>query len=200
MESVQTYNQGGWNYITELRKFVDGGMTGNAFIDAVSGVVNRGCHNPPCGTGALDGGMDRAQNFQKVLDVLFSDAPPPPPEVPSSNTAESGMDSTTLTSTIATMTTTSTATTALPAPTFNSGTESTVPGFSVSSDTAPDTNATPGSDCETTPDGYSPKIGTQCKQYVYCQGGLVTATMDCPSGLFFNGMSELRLAGKCRLL
>ena len=196
MESVQTYNQGGWDYITELRKFVDEGMTGNAFIDAVSGIVNRGCHNPPCGTGALDGGMDRAQNFQKVLDVLFSDAPPPPPEngVPSSNTAESDMDSTTTTSTIvtttttfATMTTTSTATTAIPAPTFNSGTESTVPGFSVSSDTAPDT--APGSDCETTPDGYSPKIGTQCKQYVFCQGGLVTATMDCPSGLLFNGLN-----------
>ena len=42
MESVQTYNEGGWDYLTELRKFVEGGMVGNAFIDAVSGIVNRG--------------------------------------------------------------------------------------------------------------------------------------------------------------
>ena len=36
MESVQSYNEGGWDYMTELIKFVEGGMTGNNFIDAVS--------------------------------------------------------------------------------------------------------------------------------------------------------------------
>ena len=46
MESVQSYNEGGWDYTTELIKFVDEGMTGTGFIDAVSGIVNRGCHNP----------------------------------------------------------------------------------------------------------------------------------------------------------
>jgi hypothetical protein len=46
IESVQSYDKGGWDYITELRKFVDGGMTGTSFIDGVSGIVNRGCHNP----------------------------------------------------------------------------------------------------------------------------------------------------------
>ena len=46
MESVQSYNVDGWDYTTELQKFVRGGMTGTAFIDAVSGIVNRGCHNP----------------------------------------------------------------------------------------------------------------------------------------------------------
>ena len=46
MESVQTYNEGGWDYTTELRKFVEGGMIGTSFIDSVSGIVNRGCHNP----------------------------------------------------------------------------------------------------------------------------------------------------------
>ena len=46
LESVQSYNKGGWDYITELRKFVDNGMTGTSFIDGVSGIVNRGCHNP----------------------------------------------------------------------------------------------------------------------------------------------------------
>ena len=76
MESVQGYNEDGWDYLTELRKFVAGGMTGTAFIDGVSGIVNRGCHNPPCGTGALDGGIDRSQNFNKVLDVMFGGSPP----------------------------------------------------------------------------------------------------------------------------
>jgi hypothetical protein len=46
MESVQSYNEGGWNYMDELAKFVEGGMQGTSFIDAVSGIVNRGCHNP----------------------------------------------------------------------------------------------------------------------------------------------------------
>ena len=31
---------------------------------------------PPCGTGALDGGMDRAENFKKVLEVMFDGSPP----------------------------------------------------------------------------------------------------------------------------
>ena len=42
MESVQSYNVDGWDYTTELQNFVRGGMTGTAFIDAVSGIVNRG--------------------------------------------------------------------------------------------------------------------------------------------------------------
>jgi len=67
MESVQQYNEGGWNYMEELRKFVDGGLKDRGFIDAVSGIVNRGCHNPPCGTGAVDGGTERNANFIKTL-------------------------------------------------------------------------------------------------------------------------------------
>ena len=53
MESVQSYNEGGWDYTTELRKFVEGGMTGTGFIDGVSGIVNRGCHNPVSRPSAL---------------------------------------------------------------------------------------------------------------------------------------------------
>jgi hypothetical protein len=59
-------------------------MTGNGFIDAVSGIVNRGCHNPPCGTGPLDGGMERADNFKKVLLALFGSALPDLPNSGSS--------------------------------------------------------------------------------------------------------------------
>jgi len=68
MSSVQPYDQGGFRYVDRLRAFVDGGMTDDSFIDGVSGIVNRGCHNPPaCGTGPLDGGDERRANFQKAL-------------------------------------------------------------------------------------------------------------------------------------
>ena len=67
VESLQSYNSNGWDYITELQKWVDNGMHGSTFIDAVSGIVNRGCHNPPCASGAVDGQFERASNFLKVL-------------------------------------------------------------------------------------------------------------------------------------
>lgn len=71
INALQSYSVGDWDYITELHKFVENGMEDDAFINAVSGIVNRGCHNPPCGTGALDGGPERADNFRKVLAVFF---------------------------------------------------------------------------------------------------------------------------------
>ena len=56
-----------------LKAFVRKGMWDDSFIDAVSGIVNRGCHNPPCATGSgpLDGGEERKENFKKVLAVLL---------------------------------------------------------------------------------------------------------------------------------
>lgn len=70
MSSVEAYDQGGWRYLDQLRAYVAGGMTDDGFIDAVSGIVNRGCHNPPCATGPVDGGDERRQNFHKVLEVM----------------------------------------------------------------------------------------------------------------------------------
>ncbi len=70
VEFVQSYDVGGWNYINELKKFVDNGMSGTSFIDGVSGIVNRGCHNPPCATGDVDGKWERSSNFYKVLTVF----------------------------------------------------------------------------------------------------------------------------------
>ena len=72
MESLQSYSERGWNYIDELHKFVDSGMTDPSFINAVSGIVNRGCHDPPCGTGEVDGVMERSGYFTTVLYVLQS--------------------------------------------------------------------------------------------------------------------------------
>ena len=37
MESVQSYNEGGWDYISELIKYVNSDFVGNGFIDGVSG-------------------------------------------------------------------------------------------------------------------------------------------------------------------
>lgn len=48
-------------------------MSDMSFIDAVSGIVNRGCHNPPCGTGPLDGAYERKENFIKVLSILLEE-------------------------------------------------------------------------------------------------------------------------------
>jgi len=70
IESVQGYEEGGWNYLTELHKFVDGGMTDTNFINSVSGIVNRGCHNPPCAAGPVDGGPERTANFREALEVF----------------------------------------------------------------------------------------------------------------------------------
>ncbi|KAH0471348.1 MAG: uncharacterized protein KVP18_005044 [Porospora cf. gigantea A] len=76
MSDVQSYTSPTWSYYDELKKFVDSGFAGgnisdDGFIHGVSGIVNRGCHNPPaCGTGELHGGKERAKNFKTVLTAL----------------------------------------------------------------------------------------------------------------------------------
>jgi predicted chitinase len=73
LNAVQPYSSGGWNYMDELKKWVDGGMTQAdvSFINGASGIVNRGRHNPPnCGTGELHGGSARVNNFRKVLRAM----------------------------------------------------------------------------------------------------------------------------------
>ncbi|GAA6136341.1 hypothetical protein NBRC116583_00880 [Arenicella sp. 4NH20-0111] len=76
MNEVQGYNvdsgpYANWNYYDELKAYVDGGMTGNKFIDDVSGIVNRGCPDATCPvSGAVDGIGDRRANFFKVLEAL----------------------------------------------------------------------------------------------------------------------------------
>jgi len=73
LNSVQPYAADDWVYLDELQKWVDGGMSTSdtAFIDGASGIVNRGCHNPPnCGTGELHAADKRADNFKKVLNAM----------------------------------------------------------------------------------------------------------------------------------
>mmetsp|Transcript_28712 Transcript_28712/g.60380 ORF Transcript_28712/g.60380 Transcript_28712/m.60380 type:complete len:514 (-) Transcript_28712:81-1622(-) len=73
LDQVQEYSVGGWSYKDNLKKFVEGGMSDTSFIESLSGIVNRGCHNPPCATGAVDGGYERRGNFDKALNLFTSD-------------------------------------------------------------------------------------------------------------------------------
>ncbi|WP_232572627.1 Ig-like domain-containing protein [Photobacterium phosphoreum] len=73
--SVQEYsNEGGpyegWNYYNEIKKYVDGNLTGTAFIDDVSGIVNRGCPDSTCSTGDVHNVKERQANFKLVLQKL----------------------------------------------------------------------------------------------------------------------------------
>lgn len=70
MMSVQSYEADGWHYETALKEFVSGGLLDDSFINAVSGIVNRGCHNPPCKSGPVDGGTERLENFKRVLTTM----------------------------------------------------------------------------------------------------------------------------------
>ena len=79
MTSVQGYNDVGgpyadWNYFTELKAYVDGGMVGTGFIDAVSGIVNRGCPDDHCPvSGEVHAIEERRANFVTVLEQLGLD-------------------------------------------------------------------------------------------------------------------------------
>ncbi len=75
MSSVQEYDgsgtpYAGWDYRTEVKRYVDGGMNGDSFIDDVSGIVNRGCPDASCDTGSVDGIEDRRENFKTVLRTM----------------------------------------------------------------------------------------------------------------------------------
>merc|ERR1711998_322291 len=70
---VQDYvDDDGWVYMDHLKSWTDAGMdTGDrSYIDACSGIVNRGCYNPPCGGNPMEGGAQRAANFAKVLKAM----------------------------------------------------------------------------------------------------------------------------------
>ena len=83
MNAVQSYKgtgkYAGWDYKTELKKYVDSDfgkngytpLNGISFIDAISGIVNRGCPDTTCPvSGLVHGGVNRKQNFIKVLKTF----------------------------------------------------------------------------------------------------------------------------------
>lgn len=59
LNDVQSYvDKDGWVYMEKLKNWTDAGMkiADTSYINACSGIVNRGCYNPPCGGNPMDGG------------------------------------------------------------------------------------------------------------------------------------------------
>jgi len=88
-DRIQTYDKDGWNFIEKLKEFCDGGYTDFAFVDAVSGILNIGCHDPPCqgfSNSAVEPHNKRERNdtFQRFLNEfkVARNFPPPPPPTP----------------------------------------------------------------------------------------------------------------------
>jgi len=67
---VQTYDQGDFNYMNRLIRFVDGGLQDWTFVHGMSGIVTQGCHEPPCIEGVEFDGADRMATFKKTLRLL----------------------------------------------------------------------------------------------------------------------------------
>jgi len=67
---VQEYDVDGFNYMKQLRKYVDGGFKDSNFIDSVSGIVTQGCHKPPCIEGIQFVREEKRANFTKILKIL----------------------------------------------------------------------------------------------------------------------------------
>jgi hypothetical protein len=61
-----------WNFQTAIDKFMSTlGNDNNSFINAISGLVNRGCPSATaCSSGAVDGALDRANNFKSILTAF----------------------------------------------------------------------------------------------------------------------------------
>ena len=55
-------------------------------------------------------------------------------------------------------------------------------------DLASNVDCEPDPDCREKPDSISAKVGTGCKDYVFCDNGLLLGTVTCPDGLLFNGV------------
>ena len=81
INEVQTYSVRGTAYMDLLKAWVDGGMAtaDTGFLDAASGIVNRGCHDAPfegshghdpCGNGEIHGHARRRKNFKHIWDQL----------------------------------------------------------------------------------------------------------------------------------
>jgi len=45
---VQGYDRDGWNYLEQLKKYVDQGLTDEMFLQTVSSVLTKGCHGKNC--------------------------------------------------------------------------------------------------------------------------------------------------------
>ena len=70
-ERIQRYNADDWNYDSELDKFIQGGMTSNAFITAVSRIVSRKCHRQGCSKVEVRMLDERTRHFFMIMNDIF---------------------------------------------------------------------------------------------------------------------------------
>ena len=75
IDRVQDYYDSSrkWSYMEELYRFVDSGMEGDFFVDSVSNIMARGCHDEPCTssysieTDRFLYGLERRMNFKNII-------------------------------------------------------------------------------------------------------------------------------------
>lgn len=66
INKVQSYNQDGWSYLEKLHAFTDGGMGDVQFLEDVSRIVTRGCHDQSnCGHAVSSN--ERLDKFNLVM-------------------------------------------------------------------------------------------------------------------------------------
>jgi len=66
ISKIQAYNEEGWSYLERLKQFTDGGMNDRVFLDDVSRIVTRGCHDQSrCGNAVSS--ADRHAKFNKII-------------------------------------------------------------------------------------------------------------------------------------
>ena len=54
-------------------------------------------------------------------------------------------------------------------------------------DSAANVDCEPDPDCRVKPDSISAMVSTGCKDYVFCENGLLLGKVTCPDGMMFNG-------------
>ena len=78
-----------FDYIDELYRFVDGGMSNDAFVEQVSNILARGCHVHPCPPTSFTSpvktdrflhGPQRRQNVKNAIRLVFKLPVLPPPD------------------------------------------------------------------------------------------------------------------------
>lgn len=68
INKIQAYNADGWNYLEKLHEFVDGGMQDFTFVDDVSRIITRGCHDTSCG--APVSSLERRGSFERIVSYF----------------------------------------------------------------------------------------------------------------------------------
>ena len=77
-DRVQSYVNSDWNYLDELKKFVDGGMDDDDFIDVAISIFTRNCHDNKCSEQwQLDNENNlaipnRRENFRKIIFEVWN--------------------------------------------------------------------------------------------------------------------------------